>query len=103
MTFFIKRNDTSPAVEYTLSTDDGVVNLTGATVRFYMGNVVAADAVVLNAIGGIVSYDWLPADTATVGFYNAEFEVIYSDGSKETFPNDGYIAVHISPDLGEPV
>lgn len=102
MTFIIKRNDTSPAVVYALSTDAGIVNLTGATVRFYMGSVVAADAAVLDALGGIVSYEWLPSDTATVGFYNAEFEVIYSDGTKETFPNEGYIAVRIDPDLGEP-
>jgi len=102
MTFFIKRNDTSPAVEYVLSTDDGPVNLTGATVRFYMGSVVDASADVLNATGGIVSYPWATGDTASYGFFNAEFEVTYSDGTKETFPNNGYISVHISPDLGEP-
>jgi len=102
MTFFIKRNDTSPAVEYALSTDDGPVNLTGATVRFYMGSVVDASADVLNATGGIVSYSWATGDTASYGFFNAEFEVTYSDGTKETFPNNGYISVHISPDLGEP-
>lgn len=102
MTFFIKRNDTSPAVEYALSTDDGPVNLTGATVKFYMGSVVDASADVLNAIGGIVSYQWQVGDTSSYGFFNAEFEVTYSDGTKETFPNNGYISVHISPDLGEP-
>ena len=102
MTFFIKRNDTSPAVEYELSTDDGPVNLTGATVRFYMGSIVDANATVLSATDGIVSYPWAIGDTASYGFFNAEFEVTYSDGTKETFPNNGYISVHISPDLGEP-
>jgi len=102
MTFFIKQNDTSPAIEYALSTDDGPVNLTNANVMFYMGSIISASADVLNATGGIVSYQWQVGDTLNYGFFNAEFEVTYSDGTKETFPNNGYISVHISPDLGEP-
>ena len=47
-----------------------------------------------------VKYEWQPGDTDTEGFYDAEFEVTYSDGTVETFPNRGFITVIISPDLG---
>tara|TARA_R110000868_G_scaffold25149_3_gene98215 strand:+ start:1434 stop:1748 length:315 start_codon:yes stop_codon:yes gene_type:complete len=102
MTFTIKQHDTSPAISYILSDQDGPVNLTGASVRFYCGSVVAEDADVTDASGGQVTYEWLPADTAQPGYYRAEFEVVYADGSKETFPNEGYIGVYIEADLGEP-
>ncbi len=46
-----------------------------------------------------VRYDWEAADTATAGFFEAEFEVTYADGSIETFPNYGYIGVAISQDI----
>lgn len=102
--FRIKRNDTSPAIKRKLLDSDGnVINLTGASVRFYMSDKVAADATILNAIEGIVSYDWQDGDTDTSGVHNAEFEVVYADGTKETFPNDSNIIVVIASDLGEPV
>ena len=106
MTFYIKQNDTSPAMLATLQDADGnAVNLTGATVRFHMravgGNeVVVDDAVtVVTPLSGIVRYDWSADDTDTIGSYQAEFEVTYADASIETFPNDGYIRVEIIDDI----
>jgi hypothetical protein len=46
-----------------------------------------------------VQYDWSAADTATIGTYNAEFEVTYGDSSIETFPNNGFISVVVTDDL----
>lgn len=106
MTFYIKQNDTSPAMLATLQDADGnAINLTGASVRFHMRTIgssqttVDAAATVVTAASGIVRYAWDAADTATVGSYQAEFEVTYSDASIETFPNDGYIRVEIKADI----
>ena len=106
MTFYIKQNDTGPAMLATLQDANGnAINLVGASVRFHMrsvsgGNpVVDAAATVVTALSGIVRYNWVAADTDTVGTYQAEFEVTYADASIETFPNDGYIAVQIIDDI----
>jgi len=47
----------------------------------------------------LVRYNWIAADTDTIGSYQAEFEVTYADASIETFPNDGYIRVEIIDDI----
>ena len=104
MTFYIKQNDTSPSMLATLQDANGVaVDLTGATVNFYMGNingnVVTSTATIVNAEAGLVRYDWVALDTADSGMYQAEFEVIFIGGTKETFPNNDYISVVIKPDL----
>lgn len=106
MTFYIKQNDTSPALLATLQDADGnAVNVTGGSIRFHMRQigstavVVDAAAVIVTGIDGIVRYDWQAADTATIGSYQAEFEVTYNDASIETFPNDGYIRVQIIDDV----
>ncbi len=103
-TFTIKRGDTSPTLQYELSPTP---NLTGATVVLNMKTTSgtatitrAAVDVVGDATDGIVEYEWISADTDTVGVYNAEFEVTYSNGKIETFPNDGYIRVKVYADLG---
>lgn len=103
-TFYIKQNDTSPAIEFQL---DPVVDLTGATVVFNMAQQDGTAkisrgvaSVVGAAADGIVKYDWSDGDTDTAGTFFGEFEVTYSDGSIETFPNADNIAVVITSDLG---
>ena len=106
MAFTIKQNDTSPQIGATLQSGDGtVIDLTSATVRFHMKKIgattttVDADATVINADAGTVKYVWNSADTATAGSYLAEFEVTYTNGDTETFPNDKSIAIVITEDL----
>ena len=106
MTFYVKQNDTSPAMLATLQDADGnAVDLTAASVRFHMRAIgsnqttVDAAATIVTAASGIVRYDWDATDTDTVGSYQAEFEVTYADASIETFPNDGYIRVEITDDI----
>jgi Rib/alpha/Esp surface antigen-like repeat protein len=106
MTFHIKQNDTVPSIRAELQNGSGdAVDLINATVRFHMraiGSTTAtidADASVVNEPQGIVQYDWVAEDTATIGSYQAEFEVTYPDGTIETFPNDGYIRVKITDDI----
>lgn len=101
-TFNIKRNDTSPALEYTLSP---AVDLTAALeVRFHMrlrGGVTKIDAAatITTANPGVVQYNFAATDTDTSGIYEAEFEVTYADGTIETFPNSGYLSVSIKDDI----
>lgn len=106
MTFYVKQNDTSPAMLATLQDADGnAIDITGSSVRFHMRaigspqTIVDASATIVTADAGLVRYDWDAADTDTIGSYQAEFEVTYADASIETFPNDGYIRVEITDDI----
>ena len=104
MKFYIKQNDTSPSMLATLQDANGVaVDLSDATVNFYMGNingnVADSIATIVDAEAGQVRYDWVALDTSDSGMYQAEFEVVFIGGTKETFPNNDYISVVIKPDL----
>jgi hypothetical protein len=105
MAFTIKQNDTSPSIQATLQNYNGTpINLVGATVRFHMKSFEGAIkvdrvATVTSALNGVVTYFWQAGDTDTAGSYYAEFEVTYSDLAVETFPNNGSIAITITPEL----
>jgi uncharacterized protein YfaS (alpha-2-macroglobulin family) len=105
MSFFIKQNDTSPALLATLKDFSGVaINVTGAAIRLHMkdlsGTIKIDQAMTItNATLGLVRYDWQVGDTDTVGTYYVEFQVTYSDGSVETFPNNGNKVVSVVKEL----
>jgi predicted dehydrogenase len=106
MTFYIKQNDTSPKILATLQNANGdAIDLTGASVKFHMrtvggaSTVVDAAATIVTAASGIVRYSWVSPNTATIGSYQAEFQVTYADATIETFPNDSYISVEIVDDI----
>ena len=106
MTFYIKQNDTVPSIRATLQNGNGdPVDLINASVRFHMRAIganntkVDAAAVVVSAAAGLVQYNWIAADTDTIGSYQAEFEVTYPDSTVETFPNDGYVRIEIIDDI----
>jgi len=106
MSFYIKQNDTSPAMLATLQdANANAINLTGTTVRFHMRRIgssqilVDAAAIVVTPLQGLVRYDWTATDTESTGSFQAEFEVTYADETIETFPNDGYIRVEIADDI----
>lgn len=103
-TFHLKKGDTSPSLLYAIA--PASTDLTGATVRFNMRlnggatKISRAAAVIVTPTGTpTVRYDWTAADTDTVGFYEAEFEVTYSGGAVETFPNSDFIRVQIAGDI----
>lgn len=107
MSFYIKQNDTVPSLRADLKDgDNAAIDLTGASVKFIMRAiggttaVINASASIVSEAGGTVQYNWQSGDTDTVGSYQAEFEVTYSGGTVETFPNDGYIRIEILDDLG---
>ncbi|HHW34406.1 MAG TPA: hypothetical protein GXX24_09765 [Paracoccus solventivorans] len=97
-TFTIKRGDTAPALRYALLPE--TVDLSGASVAFVMDGLGRLPARVIEARPAVVQYDWQPGDTDRTGLHRAEFEVTYSDGAIETWPNAGYLLVQISEDLG---
>ena len=105
--FYIKQNDTLPAIIANLTdANDAAVNLTGATVKFNM-RVDPAGAVKVNAAGatiedaesGQVSYAWISANTDTADDYEAEFQVTFAGGAAQTFPGRNWIAVHVVDDI----
>lgn len=102
----LKRGDRNPSLEATLQQATGApIPLHGVTqVKFLMKdeNTLKIDSpvTIIDAARGLVKYDWAAEDTDTVGNYQAEFEITFSDGKKMTVPNNGYIVVVILEDLG---
>ncbi|MGS0745553.1 BppU family phage baseplate upper protein [Syntrophomonas erecta subsp. sporosyntropha] len=102
----IKRGDTRHAIKAVLKDASGApVDLTGCSVNFHMAPlnrpaVISRAAHIQDAVTGGVWFVWASGETDTAGIYRAEFEVVYRDGRRETFPNDGYISIQILDDLG---
>ena len=101
---FIKQGDRRPAAPATLKRGTVVVDLTTATsVTFQMHPIrdteltVDAAATVLVAASGTVEYRWAAGDTDDEGTYYAEWEVLWSDGTTETFPTINHDVVVIRP------
>lgn len=104
--FAIKKGDTNPALKARLKDVNGRnVDITGSNVDFHMRpegeneKKIQAVATITNAQNGEVEYDWEVGDTDDPGRYEAEFQVNYSNGDVETFPNDGYIIIKIDPEV----
>lgn len=111
----MKQHDTRPNVKATISRvpeggSSTPVSLTEASKVFFImrlkgktdvdGYKIRAECSLLNPAAGEVEYEWDAEDTNTVGEFQAEFEVEWSDGGIETFPSDGYLTVNIEDDLG---
>lgn len=110
MAFIIKKGDTLPVINATLTTGPTAgsqtpVNLTSASVVLVLkptsgGAASRKTASIVSALNGTVKYDWVAGDTNTAGTYNAEWEVTFSGGGIQTFPNDAYFQITIGDDLG---
>lgn len=106
--FSIKANDTWPPLEGTLSDLDGPIDLTTAQeVRLLLKGTRKANPATVSGVctissptNGAIEYFWVSADTAVPDLYSAEFEITWADGSVQSVPNDKYLYVLISPDLG---
>lgn len=104
MAVFLKRNDVGDVISFNCENEDGsYVNLTGATVKFFMGKknklITMGDAVIKNAATGLVEYTLTDSDTLYSGNFPAEFEVTFGNGNVKTFPRIGYLQVNIESNL----
>ena len=102
-TFTIREGDQLPPIEGILKSADGtIIDLTNAdSVMFHMKSnsnqlKVSAPATIVNAAAGHVAYSWAEDDTSTPGSYFAEFEVIWPNDLKQSFPNRDYIRVIVT-------
>lgn len=94
--FYLKQGDTSPVLDFRIA---GAPDLTGAGCVFHMMLPMGTEK--LSSPGLIMAPDtlrfaWRAQDTEKIGVFQAEFVVTYSDGRKETFPNEGFIKVIIN-------
>lgn len=105
--FSIKAHDRLPSIQAQLFSGNDPVNLSTATTVFFTMRLVGSTgtpkvdtaATIVDAINGIVRYDWVDADTANPGSYEAEWEVTWTGGKKQTFPTLTYHTVDILADL----
>lgn len=103
--FTIKRHDTLPALQATLKRDGVAIDLTTAvSVKLIMkpqagGSVVTGTCTITTPASGLVTYNWISADTAVAGVYDLEFEITWPASKKETVPNDSEKTVDVRADL----
>lgn len=103
--FSLKSHDRLPSIQATLSSGGSPLDLTGAAVSFIMAPVkggvpkVNAAATVVTAGSGVVRYDWAAGDTDTPGSYQAEWQITWSDGRKQTVPTLTYHSINVLADL----
>lgn len=109
--FYIKRGDRKPAITARLRAADGTyVVLTNSTVKFQMrrfadGALVVSSAATLGnqtTEPGRTTYAWVAGDTDSIGFHFAEWEVTFTDGTRQTFPTGGYHLIDVVADLDAP-
>lgn len=115
--FTIKQGDTRPAYvvdlidDYKLPTEKPL-NLTSATTVYFIMRAQGASVApkvrtamtVVDAAQGRVQHTWAVSDTDTIGQFDVEFEINWSDGGIETVPNghggeDPFLVVNVTPDL----
>lgn len=97
----IKQGDTRYGVHAILKDNSGSpIDLTGASVSFFMSNGVTGDVITINPTAGEVMFPLESTATKDIGTYKAEFKVKYQDARIETFPNDSYIPIQIIPKVG---
>lgn len=104
---FIKQGDRRPVASATIKHGLVVQPLTdAASVTFKMRlegrlyeTVVDAAAVIVDAANGMVEYRWAEGDTDGPGTHFADWEVIWNDGTPETFPTVNFDVIVIRPSL----
>lgn len=107
--FEIKQNDLLPLLEGTVRREDGngpYDLATVASVDFFMRAsgaavpLISGVGTVTNASLGQLAFCWNSGETATIGYYEAEFQFNYAGGKTQTVPRRGYLPVRIVDDIG---
>lgn len=111
--FTIKRNDTLPALVVNVKTKGDLgekisfdlTTFSGETTTFSMkdsnGNIKiqGQTALITNAPGGSIQYNWQEGDTDTSGKYKGEFELNNGAGGILSVPIIGGISIDILDDI----
>ena len=106
--FHIKKGDRLPVFEATLLDGDGSpLNLSTASSvtlrlreRGSSANLsIAGTCVVTSASKGEIEYRWGSGETDTVGTFEAELVVTWSDGRVQTVPGRGMLRVVVNQSL----
>ncbi len=106
----LKRHDTWPPVQATLTDSGGPIDLTSAvSVEFIMKGMTSSTLVtgactVVTPLSGLVQYAWAIGDTAIADSYQVEFEITWDVGppaKTQTVPSSlaGDQVIQIDPDL----
>ncbi len=102
----IKRGDLMPPFEADLTSDGVPVDLTAATTVRVIGwrnNLPLFNRPVTmtneQLTAGHVLMNWQATDTDTVADLYIEVEVTWVTGKPQTFPDDGWMVVHVTLDL----
>lgn len=106
----VKQNDTRPKIRAYAwqGTSSTAIDITGATVVFNMRlstspgtvKVSRGSATIVSGATGGMEYTLTSGQTDTVGLYQAEFEITFSDGGILTVPSgSNYIYVQIGDDI----
>ena len=105
MDLIFKTGDTAPTQRLQLVGRDGPANLVGATVVMQTDErpAVPFAVTVVDAPTGIVTAPRgnLDADPRRVKTWMVEFQVTFSDGKIQTFPEDGYLRARVWSDLDD--
>jgi hypothetical protein len=113
--FSIKAGDTGASLPATLENSGGTaVNIQSATILlkvgpFRGGTLTMLGAGTIDQVGdgsggtsgllGKVHYKWPTTGFATADLYRGEWEVTFSSGTIQTFPNDSYFSILVTDDL----
>jgi hypothetical protein len=98
--FTIKQGDTRTKMKATLYNPLGsVVDLTGASAQLILSDQntkVTVPATIQDAAKGIVWVSFTETSLDSIkGWVRGEIRITYSDSNTETFPNNGYLKVHV--------
>ena len=104
--FTIRQGDTLPYLTQTFTDSAGnPVNLTGCTVNFVMRTLTAAtpavnaEAEIVDAAAGQVSFAFTSEQTATAGEFMGSWVVSNGSGGQFTIPTMGYLLISIEENL----
>lgn len=104
--FFIKQGDLLPPMVAVITDSGTPFDLSDvASAKFimkdYRGTKVSATAELDNdPTTGKVNYWWVSGDTDQDGVFQAEVELTYTNGKRQTFPKKGYLKIRIGKELG---
>lgn len=101
--FHIRAGDRRPSIRAALTDATGApINVTSETVTFTMLNadtlasmVNAASAVKVDALAGLVEYQWQDGDTELAGLYLAHWTLTDTNGRAMRVPNTGSLIISI--------